>query len=204
MRIAEAIRAEQEAEVQKRVALVDQARGVLNTVAVDGEDDYSIQDTNVSGVDGLLQEFQIALSAEAGIPVTLLFGRSPGGQNSTGDADFEGFYNLVEQLRGLRMQPALERIIALICAQRSLTGKAPQNWGVTWSPLKQLSDKERADTDKIRADALKTVADAVQAIVGTSAVSEEDARKYLQQRGLFGLVPDDNTPGTAASYAGAV
>jgi phage-related protein (TIGR01555 family) len=202
--LAQAIQSEQEGVVQKRIAMVDQARGVLNTVAVDSEDDYSIQDTNVSGVNALLQEFQIALSAEAGIAVTLLFGRSPGGQNSTGDADFEGFYNLVEQLRTLRMQPALERIIALICAQRSLAGKAPQNWAVAWNPLKQLSDKEQADTDKTRAEALKTVAEAVQTIVGTSALSEDETREYLQQRGLFGLVPDDNTPGTAASYAGAV
>jgi len=200
--LADAIQADQELAVQKRVAMVDQARGVLNTVAVDAEDEYSIQDTNVSGVNALLQEFQIALSAEAGIAVTLLFGRSPGGQNSTGDADFEGFYNLVEQLRSLRMQPALERVIALICAQRSLAGKAPDNWGVAWRPLKQLSDKERADTEKTRAEALKTEAEAVQTSVGTSALSEDESRAYLQQRGLFGLVPDDNTPGTAASYAG--
>ncbi|PZT35135.1 hypothetical protein A7X93_00580 [Stenotrophomonas maltophilia] len=202
--LAEAVQADQEATIQKRIAMVDQARGVLNTVAVDGDDEYSIQDTNVGGVNQLLQEFQIALSAETGIPVTLLFGRSPGGQNATGDADFEGYYNLVEQLRSLRMQPALERVIALICAQRALAGKAPDNWKVQWSPLKQLTEKELADIEKTKAEALKTEAEALVAITGTSAVSEDDARRYVEQRGLFGLVPKDSTPGTAASYAGGL
>ncbi|HFF6216680.1 DUF1073 domain-containing protein [Stenotrophomonas maltophilia] len=202
--MAAAIVAKQEEAVQKRLTMVDQARGVRNSVAVDAEDDYDIRDTNVGGVNQLLQEFQIALSAETGIPVTLLFGRSPGGQNATGDADFEGYYNLVEQLRSLRMQPALERVIALICAQRSLAGKAPDNWKVQWAPLKQLTEKELADIAKTKAEALKIEAEAVVAITGTSAVSEDDARNYVEQRGLFGLVPKDNTPGTAASYAGGL
>jgi phage-related protein (TIGR01555 family) len=144
---------------------------------------------------------QIALSAESGIPVTLLFGRSPGGQNATGDADFEGYYNLVEQLRSLRMQPALERIISLICAQNTMAGKAPDNWTVVWSPLKQLTQKELADIGKTKAETLKIEADAVVAIMGTSAVSEDEAREYVKQRGLFGLDPDDTTPGTAKTYA---
>lgn len=200
--LAEAVQAEQELGVQKRIAMVDQARGVLNTVAVDSEDEYSIQDAGVNGVNQIIQEFQVALSAESGIPVTLLFGRSPGGQNATGDADFEGYYNLVEQLRSLRMQPALERIISLICAQNVLAGKTPDNWKVQWAPLKQLTEKEQADIAKTKAEALKIEAEAIFAATGSSALTEDEAKAYMQQRGLFGLEPDDSTPGTAKSYAG--
>ncbi len=199
--MAQAIQAQQEEMIQKRLTMVDQARGVRNSVAVDADDDYDIRDTSVGGVNQILQEMQIALSAESGIPVTLLFGRSPGGQNATGDADFEGYYNLVEQLRSLRMQPALERIISLICAQNTMAGKAPNNWTVVWSPLKQLTQKELADIGKTKAETLKIEADAVVAITGTSAVSEDEAREYVKQRGLFGLDPDDTTPGTAKTYA---
>lgn len=199
--LADAIAADQEELIQKRIAMVDRARSVLNGVAVDGDDEYDIQDSNVTGVNQILQEQQVGLSAECGIPVTLLFGRSPGGQNATGDADFEGYYNLVEQLRSLRMQPALERIISLICAQNTLAGKAPDNWSVVWSPLKQLTQKELADIGKTKAETLKIEADAVVAIMGTSAVSEDEAREYVKQRGLFGLDPDDTTPGTAKTYA---
>jgi len=199
--LAQAIQAQQEEMIQKRLAMVDQARGVRNGVAVDTEDDYDIRDTSVGGVNQILQEMQIATSAESGIPVTLLFGRSPGGQNATGDADFEGYYNLVEQLRSLRMQPALERIISLICAQNTMAGKAPDNWTVVWSPLKQLTQKELADIGKTKAETLKIEAEAVVAITGTSALSEDEAKEYIQKRGLFGLDPDDTTPGTAKTYA---
>ncbi len=201
--LAQAVAANQEDAVQKRLTMVDQARGIRNSVAVDAEDDYDIRDSNVGGVNQLLQEFQIALSAESGIPVTLLFGRSPGGQNATGDADFEGYYNLVAQLRSLRMQPALERIISLICAQNTLSGKTPDNWKVVWAPLKQLTEKEQADVDKTKAEALKIESEAIFAATGTSGLTEDEARSYLRTRGLFGLEPDDSTPGTAKSYAAA-
>ncbi len=202
--LADAILADQEAAVQKRIAMVDRARGVLNGVAVDAEDQYSIVDSGVSGIADLIQEFQVAVAADSGIPVTLLFGRSPGGQNATGDADFEGYYNSVEQLRTLRMQPALERIIALICVQRTIAAKAPQNWSIEWQPLKQLSDKEAADVAKTEAEALKIKTEAIAAAAGTSGLSEDDVRAYMEQERMFGLVPADETAGTATGYAGSL
>lgn len=36
------------------------------------------------------------LSAVSEIPVTILFGRSPCGQNATGDSDFEQYYSMVQ------------------------------------------------------------------------------------------------------------
>src|SRR5690606_18175939 len=48
--LAEAISNDMEAAVQKRIDLVDAVRGLLNTVAIDSEDEYAIHDANVSGV----------------------------------------------------------------------------------------------------------------------------------------------------------
>lgn len=200
--LAQAIQAEQESLIQKRIEMVDRARGVLNGVAVDTSDEYQIQDTQVSGIDKIIQEMQIAIAAEAAIPVTLLFGRSPGGQNATGDADFEGYYNGVERIRTRQLQPAAERLVSLICAQNQLKGKVPENWTVRWHPLKQMTDKEQADVDKARADALNVTAQAIATAVGTSGLSEEEARAFMQQERLFGLEPIDSTPGTTKSYAG--
>ena len=70
-----------------------------------------------------------------------------------------------------------------------------------WAPLKQLTEKEQADIAKTKAEALKIESEAIFAATGTSGLTEDEAREYMRQRSLFGLEPDDTTPGTAKSYA---
>lgn len=198
--LADLILQELEPVVQKRIALVDSARNVLNTVAVDSDDTYRIEDTNVGGVKDLIGEYQIAVSAETGIPVTLLFGRSPAGMNSTGDADFEGFYDLVENAQRTRLSPALERLIAVILAQSEMKTR-PDQWSITWPPLKSPTDKEQADIDKTKADADKAEADAVGGLVDRGILSEEEAKDYFEAKGKYGLQSADGNRAAAAQYA---
>ena len=44
------------------------------------------------------------LSAVTNIPQTILFGRSPAGENSTGDSDFENYYNYIERIQKLMLK----------------------------------------------------------------------------------------------------
>jgi len=62
------------------------ARHLMNTIAIDGADEYDQKNLTVSGVKDIMNELQIALSAAADIPATVLFGRSPAGENATGHA----------------------------------------------------------------------------------------------------------------------
>ncbi|KAG1232799.1 hypothetical protein G6F68_019096 [Rhizopus microsporus] len=82
--------------------MVDAARNALNGVAVDSEDDYQILSSDMGGVKDTLAEFQISVAAEAGYPVTQLFGRSAAGLIATGDGDLEGFYNSVAMGRAVK------------------------------------------------------------------------------------------------------
>lgn len=198
--LADLIVAEMEEVVQKRIGLVDAARNVLNTVAVDSEDTYRIEDTNVSGVKDIIAEFQIALSVETGMAVTLLFGRSPAGQNATGESDFEGYYDLVENIQRNRATPAMERLVSLIVAQKQFK-KPPEQWAVTWPPLHSPTAKEEADVNKTNADAAKAEADALGALVDRGVVSEEEAKDYLAEKGRYGLERTTGTRAAATSYA---
>ncbi|MBB2918322.1 phage portal protein [Cupriavidus alkaliphilus] len=198
--LAELIQAQLEDIVQKRIALVDSARNILNTVAIDSEDEYRIEDTNVAGVRDIVNEFQIALSADTGIPVTLLFGRSPAGQNATGDADFSTFHDVVEGLQRNKAGPALERLVALILAQRSVTTKIEQ-WSIFWPPLESPTEKEQADVRKTNADAAAAEANALNTLAGAGMVSEEEGREYLIAEGKYGLDNDAGDARAAAQYA---
>lgn len=198
--LAELIQADMEGVVQKRIGLVDGVRNVRNTVAVDSEDQYRIEDTNVSGVRDVVAEFQIALSAETGIPVTLLFGRSPAGMNSTGQADFDGFYDMVENYQRNRGTPALERLVSLILAQKTVQKKVDQ-WSIGWPALQSPTDKEQAEVRKINAEAEKAEADALCNLIDHSVVSEEEGKDHLVAEGRYGLERAQGSRTAAAQYA---
>lgn len=179
-----------ESRVQARIGLVDQARGILNTVAVDSEDEYTISDLQVAGVRDILNEFQISVSVESGIPVTILFGRSPAGMNSTGDADFKGYHEMVEGIRKNKATPALEKLVAVIFAQTSLPAP-PENWFIKWPSLSTPTDQEAAATRKTNAEAQQIEMNGLNIALGTGALSELQALEWMKQQGYFGLDEDE-------------
>ncbi len=202
--LAEAIEAELEAAVRKRVEMVDSVRNALNGVAVDAEDDYQILSSDMGGVKDTLAEFQIAVAAETGIPVTQVFGRSAAGLNATGDGDLEALYNTVAMGREVKVNPALERLVSLIRAQRTLAagGEARgEAWAITWPALKPATAKESAEVRKANAEAQAREMDALSAAVD-NGLSQDQAFQYMKQEGLYGLTPDAGGQ-SAKSYAAA-
>lgn len=199
--LADMIQNDLEPVVQKRINLVDSVRGVLNTVAIDSEDDYDVKDMNLSGVKDVIQELQVGLSADTGMPVTILFGRSPGGLNSTGDADFQGYHEMVEGLQRTRATPALERIVSLIYAQGTFSNP-PEDWSIVWPALESPTDKELAEVRKANAEAEAREMAALETAVGLGAISEQEAREYLTELERYGLEKDDG-PDDSAQYAAA-
>lgn len=197
--LAELIQNDMEAVVQKRINLVDMVRGILNTVAIDAEDKYELKDMSLTGIPELLAEYQIEVSAHSGMSVTVLFGRSPGGMNSTGESDFESWYELPKSLQKTRLTPALERIVSLIYAQSSV--KDPQSeWKIEWPPMRQATDKERAELRKANAEAEAKEMDALATAIGNELISQEEAADYMREERRFGLEPAE-VADTSKTYA---
>jgi uncharacterized protein len=194
-----------EAVVRKRIDLVDSNRSAINGVAVDGGDTYTITSAPTTGVPGVLAELQVAVSAETGIPVTILFGRSPGGLNATGDSDWAGFFDLCAQLQGKRLTPALERIVSLIYAQKGVTfDNVPDDWEIEWNPLAVLTEQQRAELEDKKADTVKKTTEAMKvAVVDGAFLSQDEATEYLRTSRMFGLAPEDegSDQGNATRYA---
>ncbi|MGB3432397.1 DUF1073 domain-containing protein [Achromobacter sp.] len=202
--LVEAIEHQLEDVVRKRVEMVDSVRNALNGVAVDSEDDYQILSSDMGGVKDALAEFQIAVAAETGIPVTQIFGRSAAGLNATGDGDLEALYNTVAMGREVKVNPALERLVSLIRAQRTLAAGAERQgeaWSITWPALKPATAKESAEVRKANAEAQAREMDALSAAVD-NGLSQDQAFEYMKQEGLYGLTPDAGGQ-SAKSYAAA-
>lgn len=181
-------------QVKRRLDLIDMARNLLNTIAIDTDDDFAIHNMSVAGVREIIQEFQQELSGMTSIPVTILFGRSPAGMNATGSADFENYYNLVRRYQRTKQKPALEKLIKLIqhCKNGPTNGKELEDWQIEFEPLKQMSEKEQADLEAAKAGANKTKVDVVQALVQGQLMTPEEARSYLFKE--TGIVPNEKLP----------
>ena len=96
-----------EAEVMRRLHIIDMGRHLLNTIAIDVNEDYAQHQISVSGLKEVIEEMEIAVSAATGIPMTILFGRSPAGMSATGKSDFEAYYNMVGRIQERVLRPQL-------------------------------------------------------------------------------------------------
>lgn len=183
--LAELIQNNQEDLVRKRVDLVDDVRSLMNGVAVDAEDNYTVYDQNVSGIKDLIAEYQVAVSADTGIPVTQLFGRSASGLNSTGENDLESLYDLCEGIQTTSAQPAVERLIQAIGKQQGIT--LPTEWKIDWPSLWTPTDAQQAETRHKNAQADHAEAQAREIDFNMGVVTEVELRQAATNEGRYDL-----------------
>lgn len=176
-----------EKQVQRRLQLIDMARHLLNTLALDKEDEYDLKNITTAGVKDILNEFSIALSAASEIPATILFGRSPAGENSTGKADFENYYNLVGKIQRRTLKPRLARLIHLIGLASDYQIRLPETYTLTFPPLWLPSEKEQAEADNLKAQAERNTAEARKVYHEMGALDAIELRDKLEEEGVYPL-----------------
>ena len=176
--LAELLENDQDDLARKRVHMVDTVRSILNTVVVDKEDAYTVLNLGLDGVRDTINEMQVALSGATGIPVTVLFGRSPAGQNSTGVSDLEIYYALVGRIQARSLRRPMERLIELLWRQPEM-GAEPEDWTLKFNPLWVPSEQEQAQTRKAQAEARGAEVASVVATIDGGLLTEEEGRDYL-------------------------
>ena len=176
-----------EETVKQRLQLIDMSRHMMNTIAIDSSDEYDQKNLALSGVKDIMEEFQSALSAVTEIPVTVLFGRSPGGLNSTGKADFENYYNLVQRIQRRTLKQRISRLVDLLGKCSDYRIRLPDEWTVEFPPLWSPTAKEDAETKNILAQAEKNKADARIALVNSGALDSIELRDKLEEEGEYKL-----------------
>ncbi len=134
--------------LQQRMEIVDRSRSVARAIMLDAEmEDFSRQPHNLSGLDKLLQQFAIRLSASARLPATLMFRQSPAGLNATGESDIRLFHEEVESMQQKVLKPKLLRLVELMLHNQTgpTAGQIPEEWDIEFSPLRQMSELEQAE-----------------------------------------------------------
>lgn len=152
--LQEMIAAGQEDLVKTRLNVIDQGRHIMNTILLDANENYTKEASTVSGLEKLIQEFQLAVSAVVDIPLTILMGRSPGGMNSTGESDLRMYYDSIKARQEEELLEPINRLVYLtmLSSQGPTKGAELEKWKVEFLPLWEPTAKEITETRKTQAE----------------------------------------------------
>lgn len=153
--LAEMMAAHGEQAVRDRMEIIDTSRSVLRAVLLDAElEDFKREPTPLTGLPDLMDRWLHRVSAAAEIPITLLFGMSPGGMNSTGESDLENFYNAIEARQESDLRPALDTLVRTVMRAKDgpTAGQEPETWNIEFNKLWQLDEIETATLRKTIAE----------------------------------------------------
>lgn len=168
--------------VLKRLNVIDQARGMLNSIAVDMEgEDYDFKTFQMTGTKEILESTCNLLSAVTCIPQTILFGRSPAGENATGESDLENYYNFVEGIQKRMLKKNIRTLIKAIVQAGVYDGSIenPGNIKPTFKPLWSLSETEKATVELTKAQRAQVAAQTAQLYIDMQAIQPEEVRQAL-------------------------
>jgi uncharacterized protein len=165
--------------VSRRINLVDLVRGNLNSVVVDKNDDYNIENLGLDGVQSVIQEYQTALAASSNIPVVILFGKSTTGLNATGAGDLESYYGMVSHIQQVIAKPCLEKLTAMLYIQSTYTDAIPDKWKIEFNPLWVPSETEIATTNKTNQEANSIEVNTLMTLMNNSIISPEELRRIV-------------------------
>lgn len=141
--LAEIIALDKDQEIHKRIEIMEMAKSAVRAAVIDADgEEFTRQQTPVSGLPELLDRFGTRLSAAADTPVTLLMGISPAGLNATGDSDIRTWYDRVRGQQNRKLRPVLERLIRAAFAALKIS--EPKNWYIEFRPLWQPTELEIA------------------------------------------------------------
>ena len=152
-----------ERKVTDRYRIAATGKSINRMLILDGKEKYERKSASFQTLPDLMDRFFQNVSGAADIPMTRLFGMSPGGLNASGDSDLRNYYDRIASSQSLEMQPAMNLLDE--CLIRSASGKRDPDIHYVWNPLWQMSETEKATVFKTKADAARTIA-------GTGGTSE--------------------------------
>ena len=174
---------EGEEQALKRLQVIDMARGILSSIAIDSEgEDYGFQTFSVSGIKEVIDSTCNMLSAITEIPQTKLFGRSPAGMSATGESDLENYYSFLEKIQKLMMKGNLNKLIEIICYAAIKNGRIAEmpNFKLKFQPLWSLSETEQATLEQTKANTAQIKAQTALTYVDMGALEPSEVRAGLK------------------------
>lgn len=193
---------EGEDQVIRRLQIIDMARGILNSVAIDKEgEDYDFKSITLTGVREVIDSACNMLSALTEIPQTKLFGRSPAGMNATGESDLENYYNFIDKIRALQLRDNYCLLVDAIIQIGINNGelKEKPDYELEFEPLWNEKETDRVTIDQSRAQTQQVQAQTEQLYVDMGVLDPSEIRKRLKREGRYDI-ENEELPAEQSSF----
>lgn len=132
----------QSAMVQ-RLASIEEAASMFQPIMLSTREDMQAIPQSVSGVKDVESWVVMALCAEAQIPVTVLFGTSPGGFG-TGEAELQSWHDRGRNVQRIQVAPALRWMLTRVF-DAGIVPKPTGDWSIEFAPIQTPTPAEAAD-----------------------------------------------------------
>ncbi len=149
--------AEYERKLTDRLALANLQKGINGMFVKDSEEEYEQKKMQFTTLPEVMDRFFQNVAGAADIPMTRLFGMSPGGMNATGDSDLKNYYDKISSMQEMEITPEMALLDEVLV--RSAIGYTPRNVTYTWRPLWQTPKKELGEISTQIATTIKTMKD---------------------------------------------
>jgi phage-related protein (TIGR01555 family) len=146
--------------LMERLSLANTAKGLLNTILMDKEEDWERITTSFAGLPDILKLYLLIACGAADIPATRFIGQSAAGLNATGEGDLRNYYDNIANVQTDDVGPPLTRLDEVLI--RSALGTRDKAVWSQWNPLWQMDSVQKATVSKSKADAYKIDVDAMQ------------------------------------------
>lgn len=145
-----------EDKLVNRLAAATRAKSINNALLLDANEEYDQKQITFSSLPDVAKIFLAVMSGMADIPATRLLGKSPDGQNATGDSDLRNYYDMLKSRQSNELTPAMNPLDE--CLIRSALGNRPEEIYSEWNPLWQMTPQEKAEVDNKNADTIGKIA----------------------------------------------
>lgn len=174
-------RSDGEALLMKRVELTNTGKSIHRAVILDKEDEWEQRQLTLAGVRDVIVTYDARVAGAADIPATRLFGKSPDGMNSTGDADLANYFQMAGAKQEMDLRPQMEKLDAVVLPSAGVP--ADLTWA--FSPLMVLSEKEQAEIENKEADSVTKLVNA--GIAPESAMAKAVQNRLIESQRWPGL-----------------
>lgn len=179
---------EMEKNVLKNIELIRRLQSNEGITVMDSEDEFDAHSYTFSGLDAILLQFGQQLAGALEFPLIRLFGQSPAGLNSTGDADLRTYYDGIRKKQKNQLGRPVKHILEIV--SRSTLGQdLPPGVRIEFNPLWQLTETEKAD---IANKDSQSIGDAFDRNLITQRTAMTELRQSSNVSGRFSNITDDD------------
>ena len=147
--LTEELASDEDESIIQRYALFARMKSIVNLALLDGEEQYSRQTLNLTGVAPILEQMLTYISGAADTPVTRMFGTSAKGMNATGEGDLNNYYDSISASQSSYLEAPIRQLDEVLV--RSALGNFPESFDYVWNPLETPDDVSMAQAQLLQA-----------------------------------------------------